>query len=67
MLADRGPPLLAGSLAMAVRQEKFFSRVVETKAVTDQPQHDLKDACEVVRRAAAYAERLCLRRTLSDD
>lgn len=55
MLADRGPPLLAGTLVMAVRQEKFFRRVVETQAVTDQAQHDLEAACEVVRRAADYA------------
>jgi hypothetical protein len=55
MLADRGPPLLAGSLAMAARQEKFFRRVIETKAVTDQEQHDLRDACAVVRRAVDYA------------
>lgn len=55
MLADRGPPLLSGTLAMAVRQEKFFRRVIEIKAVTDQEQHELKDACEIVRRAAEYA------------
>ncbi len=55
MLADRGPPLLAGTLAMAVQQERFFRRAVETKAVTGQAQSDLKAACDVVRRAAEYA------------
>jgi hypothetical protein len=55
MLADRGAPRLAGSLATAAWQEKFFRRVVETEAVTDQAQHDLRDACEVVRRAIDYA------------
>jgi hypothetical protein len=55
MLADRGPPLLADSLAMAVRQEKFFRRVVEVQAVTDRELQDLNVACKVVRRAAEYA------------
>jgi hypothetical protein len=54
-LADRGPPLLAASLTMAARQVRFWKRVVEVKAVTDQAYLDLKDACEVVERAAAYA------------
>jgi hypothetical protein len=55
MLADRGPPLLASTLAMAVRQEKIFRCAVETQAVDYRAQQDLKDASEVVRRAATYA------------
>ena len=54
-LADRGPPLLAANLTMAVRQMSFWKRVLETKAVTEQAYFDLKDACAVVERAAEFA------------
>jgi hypothetical protein len=54
-LADRGPPRLAATLGMAVRQMPFWKRVLEIQAVTDQAHRDLRDACEVVQRAAEYA------------
>jgi len=54
-LAERGPPLLAASLAMAALQSRFWKRVVEIKAVDGDDYFALKDACEVVERAAAYA------------
>jgi hypothetical protein len=54
-LADCSPTLLAGTLAMAVRQEKFFRRAIEIDAVTGQARQDLQDACEVARNAADYA------------
>ena len=55
MLARRGPPLLTGTLAMAVRQERLFRRVVKLKPAPDRADQGLKEACQAVRRAADYA------------
>jgi hypothetical protein len=54
-LSDRGPPLLTASLTMAARQVQFWRRVIETKAVSGRDALELKEACDVVDRAATYA------------
>jgi|RhiMetdeSRZDD1v2_1073273.scaffolds.fasta_scaffold00995_2 hypothetical protein len=54
-LGRRGPPLLAASLVMAVRQLPFWRRVLGTKAVSGADYQALEEACGTVERAAVCA------------
>ncbi len=54
-LADRGPPLLAASLAMAARQVPFWRQVMKAGIPSASESYMLAEACEFVERAASSA------------
>lgn len=53
MIATRGPPLLAGSLAFAIRQAALWRRAQDDASTPDDP--GLAQAIEAVERAGRYA------------
>ena len=54
-LADRGPPLLAASLAMAARQLPLWRSMLEAKIVPASDRPALAEACGVVERTTSHA------------
>jgi hypothetical protein len=55
MGAERGPPLLEASLALAASRVSFWRDMLELKLVSGEERHNLEKACSVVQHAARSA------------